>query len=401
MHTPLAWHNAAHDRPRTVVAASGIGFALVLIFMQLGFLNSVLNTAVIILDKLDADIFIVSNNYLYFSDAGSFPRSRLDQAAAVPGVASVTPFYIGTTSWRVPNAASEPRTRSRVDDRVREMRRAIMVMAFSASDPVFRAAPGFDPRSVTVQRGALERPDTLLLDRHTREEFGVSGPEAIGRVREVGLRPFTIGGVFGIGCGFTADGSMLVSDQNFQRIYGPGSLRRISLGLVRLAPGVDPEWAAARLSQVLPRDDCQVLTRGQLRAQERGVWVFEKSIGVIFLLGVVVAFLVGLAVVYQVLSTDIADHFAEYATLKAMGYGRGDITSVVTDQALFLAYLGYVPALAISWVLYRVVHAATDMPIEMTPAIVVAVLMLSVAMCWLSARFSVRKLKKADPAELF
>ena len=30
--------------------------------------------------------------------------------------------------------------------------------------------------------------------------------------------------------------------------------------------------------------------------------------------------LVGLVIVYQVLSTDVADHLREYATFKAMGY---------------------------------------------------------------------------------
>jgi putative ABC transport system permease protein len=40
----------------------------------------------------------------------------------------------------------------------------------------------------------------------------------------------------------------------------------------------------------------------------------------IFGLGVAMGFIVGIVIVYQILYTDVSDHLAEYATLKAMGY---------------------------------------------------------------------------------
>jgi putative ABC transport system permease protein len=45
MKTPLAWLNLVHDKTRTLVAIAGVAFAVVLMLMQLGFLNSVRLTA--------------------------------------------------------------------------------------------------------------------------------------------------------------------------------------------------------------------------------------------------------------------------------------------------------------------------------------------------------------------
>src|SRR5258708_3376137 len=100
MRTPLAWYNLTEEKLRTFVAAAGVAFSLTLVFMQLGFLSSVDNTATLVLDQLDFDIAIVSRGYRHLAESDSFPRLRLYEAAAVPGVARATPFYVGIQTWR-------------------------------------------------------------------------------------------------------------------------------------------------------------------------------------------------------------------------------------------------------------------------------------------------------------
>ena len=105
--------------------------------------------------------------------------------------------------------------------------------------------------------------------------------------------------------------------------------------------------------------------------------------------------------VYQILYTDVADHLAEYATLKAMGYTDLYLLQVVFQEALILSILGYFPGLAISWVLYGLTAKATFLPIAMTIANVLLVLSLTVLMCTISGAIAVRKLRAADPADIF
>ncbi len=75
MKTPLAWYNLLQERLRTLVATGGVTFALVLVFMQLGFLQSVWNTATLVLSQMDFDIAIVAPSYQHLGAAGDVPQA--------------------------------------------------------------------------------------------------------------------------------------------------------------------------------------------------------------------------------------------------------------------------------------------------------------------------------------
>jgi putative ABC transport system permease protein len=114
-----------------------------------------------------------------------------------------------------------------------------------------------------------------------------------------------------------------------------------------------------------------------------------------------VACAVGVVVVFQVLSSDITDHFAEYATLKAIGWTRFDVTRVVVSQAMILAVTSYLPALAVATVLYRITAQVVLLPLNIDATIALTVFVMANVICAASALVSVRKLQKADPADLF
>ncbi len=127
----------------------------------------------------------------------------------------------------------------------------------------------------------------------------------------------------------------------------------------------------------------------------------RTSVGVIFQMGVFVACIVGVIFVYQVIATDITDHFAQYATLRAIGYSPGYLSGVVLRQALALAVLGYVPGLLVALALYALGREEANLLMSMTWQRAVGVLLLSIAMCSFSGLLALRKVKAADPAELF
>ena len=389
MRTPIGWHNLAHDRSRTAVAVAGVTFTLIIIFMQVGFIKLVASTATILLEKLDFDILVLSKDYAYLAQPQDFAPARLDLAASVAGVREAVPFYLGNVTWRN-DANPEPE--------VREQRRVSLVMGLRLKDRVFRSAAPFDAREVESHLEALRLPDTLLVDRQSRPEFL---PIDTGRTVEVGTRRATIVGHYTIGSGFSADSSMIVSAENFERLFSPGRLEHANLGLLRLEPGADVKAVVAGLRAVLPDDEVQVLTRPEVEGREVRYWLFSKSIGILFLLGVAVACAVGVVVVFQVLSSDITEHLAEYATLKAIGRTGLDVARVVVSQALLLGAAAYVPALAVATVLYRVTAAVVLLPLSMDATIAVAVFVMAILICTASALVSVRKLHEADPADLF
>ena len=77
MKTPLAWKNLIYNKVRTAVALAGVGFAVILIFMQMGFLGAVRKTATQIYDALDFDLMLRSPAYLHLTEPRSFPRERV------------------------------------------------------------------------------------------------------------------------------------------------------------------------------------------------------------------------------------------------------------------------------------------------------------------------------------
>ncbi len=160
-------------------------------------------------------------------------------------------------------------------------------------------------------------------------------------------------------------------------------LDEVNFGLIKLETGVDPKEAKQRIVALVGQPDasgsvsstpadCEVLTRAEVVEREEYRWVVQTPLGQIFYFGVWVAVFVGMAIVYQVLSTDIANMMSEYATLKAMGYSSRYLTGVVLQQSVLLALVGYVPSIIMSWLLYLVIGAKSGLPMIMTWQIAVA-----------------------------
>jgi putative ABC transport system permease protein len=165
-------------------------------------------------------------------------------------------------------------------------------------------------------------------------------------------------------------------------------------------PGHDPVAVRDGLRKFLP-DDVEVLTKADLVAREMRYWAATTPIGFVFNFGVVIGVVVGAIIVYQILFADISEHLPEYATLKAMGFTNGYVVSVVVQQACLLAALGYVPGLLVSLGLYHVTASATRLPMDLSLGTGVFVLVLTIAMCVASAGIAMRKVRSADPAEIF
>jgi putative ABC transport system permease protein len=235
------------------------------------------------------------------------------------------------------------------------------------------------------------------MDRLSRKQFG---DWRRANNLQIGGTQVEVVGEFSMGTGFGADGDVVTSEQTFQELFPQNSPESVSLGLLRAKPGFDPASVAEDLRRQLP-PDVNVWTRLQIERSEREHWIIRTSVGIIFALGVVIGFIVGTAIVYQVLSSDIANHQAEYATLKAMGYSNGYLASIVLQQALLLAVLGFLPGWAISLGLYMATERSAHIPMRMGTALSLFMLVLSVAMCALSGIASLRKVNRADPADLF
>lgn len=390
----LALSNLLHDRGRTAVSVIGAAFAVVLIFMQLGFLGSVRNTATLLYDRLEFDLLLTSSEYLDMSRPGSIERSRLAQAQAAAGVQDVLPLSMSQALWKNPT-----------DDPDRGGKRwqltligidpgRLEVLFNPSGQGVFR-----DADDLATKRSLLARNGTVVLDRRSRPDFGSPDVMTPGTLTELNGQRVELAGYFELGTGFSYTGLLLTNEETFANATG-NSPRRVTFGLVKLARGEDPNRAAERVRALLP-NDVLVFTRDEINTVERRFWVSSTAVGTFFQFGVLLALTVGAIFVYQMMVADIKKHLPEYATLKAMGYRFGYLFRVVVWQAVFLSVAGYVGGLAASLGLYELTRLAAQIPIAMSLDRMGIVLLLTVGMCVGSGLLAVRKVRNADPADLF
>jgi putative ABC transport system permease protein len=380
--TPLGWLQLSHQKGKLVVALAGIAFADVLMFTQMGFQAALFDSSVRTQQILNADAVIFSPQALNFGNLSTIPRRRLLQSQDVPGVKSAHAMYVNNVTWRNPQTRRET---------------VIRVIGF---DPDFVA---LNLPDMATKMAKTKVPDVILFDKASRGTYQEVIPkiERGDRITtEVDRRTITLADTFAIGSSFGTDGHLVTSNGNFLRLFPRRKAESISLGILTLEPGTNADRVVAQLRQHLPNDSV-AMTKAEFIEFEKNYWQKNTSIGFIFSLGVAMGFIVGIVIVYQVLSTDVNSHMAEYATFKAMGYSNNYLLVVVFEEAVILAILGFFPGVIGAFGLYNVVREGTKLPIMMTVARATTVLMLTMVMCMISGVIATRKLQSADPADIF
>ncbi len=380
--TPLAWRQLMKEKTRLAVAVAGITFADMLIFIQLGFESALFDAAIKPHRNLQADLVLINPQFQTLFSVKSFSRERLYQALGYEGVQSVSGLYIGTGQWRNPETRLE---------------RAILVWGVDPAQPVFKSP------EIQQNQDHLKQLYQVMFDQAGRPEYGAVGDifQKTGNFEtELNNIAIDVKGLFTDGASFAADGNVIASDSTFLQIFPEHKLDRIEVGLITLKSGANLETVRSQLVAELPKD-VKVLIPEEFAQIEKQYWQTSTSIGFIFALGTAVGFIVGIVIVYQILYSDVSEHLPEYATLKAMGYSDRYLLGVLLQEALFLAVLGFIPGLMLSIGLYQVAHVATMLPIFMKLERAITVWILTVIMCSFSGAIAMRKLRSADPADVF
>jgi putative ABC transport system permease protein len=350
--------------------------------MQLGFQESLYDSNTKIRRALNADIVLVSPKARNTQNLSTFSRRRLYQALDIPGVESAHAFYSRTVNWKNPQTRED---------------NSLQLIGFN---PDYQA---FNLPELNQQLDKVKIPDTVLFDRTSRGEYDqliATLSQGNWVSTEAEGRTITVKGLFSLGASFGTDGVLITSDQTFLMLFPRRDAGSVSLGLIDVKPGSDPVEVAEGLKRHLP-DDVNVMTMAEFVEDEQKYWREESPIGFIFTLGTAMAFIVGVVIVYQILSTDVSAHLQEYATFKAMGYRHRYLLTVVFEEAIILAFLGFIPGLVLPIGLYHLAAKATALPIYMTASRAIMVFILTLVMCMFSGAIATQKLQSADPADMF
>ena len=379
--TRLAWRQLIHGRTKLAAAILGVMFACVLVFMQLGFMDSLNESSITIPKRFQGELFLVHKQSQALSETVPFSKTELERVLASPDVDSVVPVYIGQAQFKNPET---------------KVNRTLMVWGSEPTETVLNLA------DIEQFRAGLTRRDTVVFDELSRPEFGhIAALLKRGPVMtEINDRKMEILGTVRLGTSFAADGNLITSDQNFFRIFPSRHLSQIDVGVIRVKADTNIGQLQKDL-RLLLNDKVRVFTDKEFIDFEYQYWQSSAPLGFIFTFGTIMGLVVGLVIVYQILFADITNHLREFATLKAMGYSNRYLLLVVFSSSLILAIIGFIPGFLISLGLYKFAESFTFIPMPMPLSKVISVFLMILTMCVFAGAIAMQKMRSANPADMF
>jgi putative ABC transport system permease protein len=379
-----------HDFIPFVVAQAGIVFSVSLVTVQIGLFYGFTRSTSTIVDRTQANIWVVSSKLQQLDLTLPIPYQRLAEAKKVPGVDRAEAFIFQSVVWQQSTQPIAP----------------VTVIGFEPNSQFFALNPLLDGRF-----DAIRHPYAAVLNNSDAQFLNVA---KVGDVAKIGRREVKVAGFTSGLRSMVSDPFLFTSLENgaaFVKAAAQPTIAQtgdppklsdadnITAVLVRAQAGQNLLELKERLQTALP--DTQVYTQAELSALTQTYWL--KNTGVTFVLGLgaVVAIAVGTVIVSQVLYTSVVRHLSEYATLKAMGASQTVLYRIILEQALWMALLGYIPGIGLSLALGTWTQQTQAIQILVTPASATAVLGLTLIMCSGSAIFAIQKVISLDPALVF
>jgi putative ABC transport system permease protein len=372
----LARKTLIHEWRRFLPAILAVGFAGLLQLLQAALVLGIFGSASVYITGSSADLWAgypgtqsVNLGRPISQDVAM--RLRMD-----PDVAKVEPFRWVDADWRGPRDTG-----------------GVSVFV-SGIDPrpdglMFSRAL---PRAL---RARLNEPGAVIVDKADLDSLGVNIGDTAAingqRVRVVGVS----NGLRALG------GVNIVASLETARVLdvAPEDAGMMTYFVAKLRHGARPRIVARRLNGSRAFGPYTVWTARAFARESSLYWMLDTGAGagVLFLAGIV--FLVGAVITSQTLIAAVIGSIREYATLNALGVGRGSLRKVVMEQAFWVGALGLLCSIVIGALLLAIARNRS-VPMEMHPLTAIVCLALSMALAIVSGLASMRSLRRADPASL-
>jgi putative ABC transport system permease protein len=369
----LAWRNITRDRIRLAIAVVGVGFAVLLMTVQLGLLVGFALTSSSLVDKAQADFWIVPRGAKDVDQAGQMVERQKYLALELPGVKWVQSLVVRFTDWKRPDGGIE----------------SVIIVGIDRSQPALQPW-----NLVAGSIDDLRLSEGVIIDELYSQKLGVSH---VGQTVEVGNRHSRVVGMTSKIRTFTQSPYVFTTLKNAKMLTGLPDDRTTYL-LVRAQPGADLNKLKTALQNALPSTD--VWTSSGFSWQTRFYWLVTTGAGLALLIAAILGVIVGLVIVSQTLYSATVERMEEYATIRAMGAGDRYLQLIILRQAVLSGVLGYViGAVAANIVAWLGRDSSAAMTIS--PSLLLILAIATLAMCVGASLISIRKVLSIDAASVF
>ena len=376
----LARKTLVYEWRRFVPSIFAVGFAGVLLVMQVALVLGIFSSAAIYVNASSADLWVgypgtQSVNYGRTISADVEMRLRMD-----PDIAAVEPYLWVDGDWRAQSAAT-----------IAVGGVSVYLSGISTATDALM----FDRVLVPWQRALLREPGAVIVDRADLSTLDASegGKAWINNhpVRIVaavdGLR-----GLGGVNVIASLESAREIADQ-------PNSFGSTYV-LARVRQGVPVQSVQQRLSAIASSfGPHEVWTANAFAHRSQVYWMLDTGAGAGVLFMALVVCLVGAVVTSQSLKSVVAGSAREYAVLNALGVSRMALGRVVVEQACWIGGLGLILAVLASSALLSVAKVYR-VPVALNGQALLACALLIGLLALLSGLGAMRGLLRADPATL-
>jgi putative ABC transport system permease protein len=365
-----------HEKEKFAGAVAGVAIAVFLMVLQWGFYQGFNRDITIVLDSIDADIWIVPKNQPTFDGWVGVDDLPYYELLEHPGVERAGRLVWGWAACRLPKTGG-------ID--------SVEVLGVDFESGIDLR---FDlPKS---KLAALLRPDGhVMVSDKDREKLGIDSP---------GVEGMEIFGRMATPVGFVPDvhlfttAAFILTDLDNARAFLRLPPSHANYLVCKCKPGVDVKRVVAELQRTVREHD--VLTAEQFHARASDYWATRTSIGPVLLMSSVLAVSVGFLIVLLAFYISTIEKIPVFACMKALGASGGEIVLLLIFQSLIVFLLGCVVAAGGLYLAVAII-ATTTISVVITTSGVAAAVAATGVVSLTSSLLSVRRVITTDPGEAF
>ena len=365
------------DRRRFLPALLAIALSAVLIAVQCGLVMGMVRTTSATIDYSSADVWVLAKDAPSLHQTYAFPAEWQTRIDRQPEVERSETYLTAMGRWRLPG-----RGRSEL----------CMLVGTRLDDGSLGALRVLTPEL----RAALAEPGAVVIDAWEFPTFGLKGTGY--EAGEVNGQPVRLAGTVHGFHGFAF--VYVFCSQETLRMLSPQAAEHRELATCLAARCRDPhavDHVVARLRQDYP--DMGVYSSGELSLRVKKYWLLRSRGGMVLLCTMALSLLVGLAVTSETLYAAVLAQSKEFAVLEALGIHRRHVSRLVLAQSFWLGVGGALVALPCAVGMARAALSVNTLVVLSVP-IVVLTFVLTLGMAVVAGMFSLRPLRKIEPAQL-
>jgi putative ABC transport system permease protein len=371
----LATRLVFYNRTRLMVTLFGVVLSTYLTLTETALYIGMMENATSIIRHSNADLWVASKGIQNFDFAKTFPDDRGQQLLRSRDVLWAKPIMLSWGFLKLSDGAQE----------------LVEIIGYDPALPV-----GGPWEMVKGDVAAVGDGANMIVDESSRQRLGEL---RLGSLWELNDREIKLVGLSRSAKTFTT-APIVFTSYGLAQEMSADNLRRHAAAYiaVKLRNPKDAKRFAGTIRRNLK--DNEVLTTDAFVERTILYWTVQTGMGAAFCLTAVLGLVVGAGIIGQTVLANTMEHLSEFATLKAMGATARELNTVILVQAAIDALAGFCIAVPLA-LMSKPLLEKTGVTLAIDPKLVGSLLFVLLAIATAAAFFSIRRVRRLDPATIF